>query len=200
MALMEVLVMNLQKLNPWNWFKHEESAQEDKAVVPVKRGDYSGSQLAAPSLQQLHHEIDRLFDDAFRNFGFPSLSRSPLWDQMLGSEFASSFQASLNVASDDEKYAITLEAPGLEQKDISLELKERVLVIKGNKQEETEDKEKQFYRIERRYGSFERVLSVPDDGDVEKISASMKNGLLTIQIPRLQTAKSEIKKITINEG
>ncbi len=192
--------MNLQKLNPWNWFKHEEPQKDEALAVPVKREDYGGSQLAGPPIQQLHHEIHRLFDRTFRNFGFSPLSRSSLWDQMANEEFASPFYANLNIASDDERYTITLEAPGLEQKDISIDLKERVLVIKGNKQEELEDKDRQFYRIERRYGSFERVLAVPDDADVDGISASMKSGLLTIQIPRLETEKSKVKKITVDEG
>ncbi len=190
--------MNLQKLNPWNWFKHEEPQKEEAATVPVKREDYSGgSQLAAPPIQQLHQEINRLFDEAFRNFGLSPLSRSPLWS---AAESATPFYASLNIASDDEQYTITLEAPGLEQKDITIELRERVLVIKGNKQEESEDKDKQFYRIERRYGSFERVLSLPDDADVDGISASMKSGLLTVRIPRLEAAGSNVKQITIDEG
>ncbi len=188
--------MNLQKLNPWNWFKHEEPEKEDTLKVPVAREDYSSSQLAGPPIQQLHREINQLFNEAFRNFGFSPSIRSPLWNQ----EMATPFSANLDIASDDKQYTITLEAPGLEQKDISIDLKERVLVIKGNKQEKSENRDKQFYRIERRYGSFERVLSVPDDADVDGITASMKSGLLTIQIPRLETAESNVKQIPINEG
>ncbi len=192
--------MNLQKLNPWNWFKHEEPQKEEALAVPVTRESYSSPQLAGPSMQQLHREINQLFEKTFHDFGFSPFSRSPLWDQKPSAELASPFYASLNVASDDEQYTITLEAPGLEQKDISIELKERVLVIKGNKQEESENKDKQFYRIERRYGSFERVLSVPDDADVDGINASMKSGLLTIKIPRLEAEKSKVRQITIDEG
>lgn len=190
--------MNLQNINPWNWFAHEEPKQKSEEIIPAKREDYTGSQLATPPVQQLHREIDRLFDEAFRGFGFPAFNRPALWDRMLSEGVGQTFRANLNVESDDHQYTVTLEAPGLEQEDLSIDLKERMLVIKGNKREETEDKDKQYYRIERRYGAFERVLSVPDDADVEGINASMKNGLLTINIPRQEVDESKVKKITID--
>jgi len=189
--------MNLHDLSPWNWFKHEEPEKQGSEIIPAKRKDYSGSQLASPPMLQLHREIDRIFDEAFRDFGFPAFGRSALWDRMFSEGGGQAFQARLNVASDEHQYTVTLEAPGLEQEDLSIDLKERTLVIKGNKQEETEDKDKQYYRVERRYGTFERLLSIPDDADVDGISASMKNGLLTITIPRHAVDESKIKKIAI---
>ncbi|MGD9386334.1 MAG: Hsp20 family protein, partial [Thioalkalispiraceae bacterium] len=68
---------------------------------------------------------------------------------------------------------------------------------KGNKQQEQEEKDKHFYRIERHYGSFERVLAIPDDAETNKITASMKNGVLTIDIPRKEMPATEAKRITI---
>ena len=73
-------------------------------------------------------------------------------------------------------YTITLEAPGMEQKDLSIELKDSTLYIKGKKQQKQEEKDKNYYRVERHYGSFERVLANPDDGNADEIEASMKNG------------------------
>ena len=110
------------------------------------------------------------------------------------------FRASVDIASDDKQYTITLEVPGLAQEDLSIELKDRVLVIKGTKQQEQEHKDQYYYRKERRYGSFERVLAVPDDADVDGIQARMQKGLLTISIPRKEAEKSNVKKITINNG
>ena len=88
--------------------------------------------------------------------------------------------------------------PGLEQKDLSIELKDRVLVIKGDKQQEQEEKDKHYYRIGRRYGAFERVIAVPDDADIDGISAGMDKGLLTVKIPKKAVADSEIKRISID--
>ena len=188
--------MEMKMLNPWNWFKHEESTPEKKEVIPVKQGEYSSEQHPLTNMMQLHRQIDRLFDDAFR--GFPSVATSNLWQRMMSDDFMPAFRARLNVASDDQQYTVTLEAPGLEQKDITLELRDRALLIKGNKKQEQEEKDKHYYRIECSYGSFERVLAIPDDADAEAIRANMKNGVLTISIPRREVPAADARKIEIN--
>ncbi len=188
--------MDMKKLNPWNWLKHEEK-QDQKEMIPIKHGEYMQAHHPLTNMMQLHSEIDRLFDDAFR--GFPLLSRSSLWDQMMSDDFMPTFRANVNVASDDKQYTITLEAPGMEQNDLSIELKDHALFIKGNKQQEQEEKDKHFYRVERHYGSFERVLAIPEDSNADEISASMKNGVLTITISRRELPKSDVKKIEIND-
>jgi len=186
--------MDLHKFNPWNWFKHEQKRETE--IVPVKRGDYFRYPLA--NIGQIHNEIDRLFDNMFQGYSLPAFGGSELWDKKSGYDFFPAFSAHVNVASDDEKYIITLEAPGLENKDMSIELRERVLVIKGNKKEEQENKDKHYYRVERHYGAFERVLNVPDDANVDQITARMEKGLLTINIPRIETEDiGSIKNIEI---
>jgi HSP20 family protein len=86
--------MDLHKLNPWNWFKHEEAKKDNKEIVPVQRDDYALSQSPlVNNISQLHREIDRLFDDAYRGFGLPSLSRPPLWDPMHHNEFMPAFSS-----------------------------------------------------------------------------------------------------------
>lgn len=193
--------MDLHKLNPWNWFKHEEPEKEHRDIVPVKRDDYQLSQSSLTNnISQLHREIDRLFEDTFRGFGLPSRSRASLWDQMVSNDFMPAFKANVDVASDDKQYIITLEAPGLQQKDLSIELRNQTLVIKGHKQQEQEESEKHFYRIERRYGAFERVLAVPDDADINSINATMDKGLLTIIIARKELVESKVKTIEIKKG
>ncbi len=188
--------MDLKKLNPWNWFKHEEKQQDKQNTIPVKRGDYLQPQHPLNSMLQLHREVDRLFENAFR--GLPSAGRTPLWDQLANDDFMPFFHASVNVASDDKQYTITLEAPGMSQDDISIELKGNTLFIKGDKQQESNEKEQHFYRVERHYGHFERILSIPDDGNTEEINASMKDGVLTLVIPRKEVAATDVKKIEIN--
>lgn len=196
--------MNLQQLNPWNWFKHEENS--GRQTVPVKRGDPAPAnpgtaEAQAPAqrspwpMLQLHQEIDRLFDQAVRGFGLPSLGSDWFNDGVFN---RAGFQAKLNVASDDQQYHISLEAPGLTEKDISLELQQGTLMIRGEKKEESETKDRHYYRMERSYGSFQRVLNLPDDCDQAAISASMKNGVLDIRIPRKALPASEKKRIPIN--
>ncbi len=178
--------MDLSKLNPWNWFKHEEGAKSAESI-PLKRDDYQSTTPArrevgtVGDIWQLHREMDRLFDEAFRGFGLPSRAL----DSTLAPLNEALFRPNLNVASDDKQYTVSLEAPGLVQDDIKLELKGQTLFIQGEKRVEKEDKDKHYYRIERRYGQFQRVLDVPEDVDLDKIEAKMKHGVLTINLPRV---------------
>jgi len=187
--------MDIKKFIPWNWFKHEEKLQNNNQTLPVKRGDYLQPQHPFSNMMQLHQEIDRLFDNAFR--GFPFVGGSSLWDRTLNDDFMPAFKANVDIASDEKQYTIKLDAPGMEQKDISIELKDRTLIIKGNKQQEQEEKDKHYYRVERRYGSFERVLAIPEDGNAEDINATMKNGVLSVMIPRNTLPKRDVKRIDI---
>ncbi|SER05873.1 HSP20 family protein [Nitrosomonas sp. Nm51] len=193
--------MDLHKLYPWNWFKHEEPEEAKHEAIQVKPDNQSLSPVSqVNNLNQLHREIDRLFDDAFRGFGLPDRSRSEFLNRLFSDDLTPAFRASINIASDDKQYTITLEAPGLSQDDLSIELKDRVLVIKGTKQDEQEDKDRHYYRKECRYGAFERVLAVPDDANTDGIQASMDKGLLTINVPRTETGKSDVKKISIKSA
>lgn len=195
--------MNLQQLNPWNWFNHEEN--RTNSIVPVKRTDPSVNtpqvtESKPPAYRQspvaqLREDIDRLFDQAFRGFGFPSLHTD--W-RNEGIFSRAGFQAKLNVASDDKQYHISLEVPGLTEKDISIEISQGVLTIRGEKKEETETNERHYYRMERNYGSFQRILNLPDDIDQEAIAATMKNGVLDINVPRRPTPTNPGKRIPIN--
>lgn len=195
--------MNLQQLNPWNWFSHEET--RTNSTIPVKRHESAADTpqetesklLVRDQLPviRLRQEFDRLFDQAFQGFGFPSLRTDWLNDGVFS---RAGFQAKLNVASDDKQYHISLEAPGLTEKDISLEVSQGVLTIRGEKKEETETNDRHYYRVERNYGNFQRVLNLPEDVDQETIAASLKNGVLDIIIPRRPTPETPRKRIPIN--
>ena len=184
--------MNLEKLNPWNWFKHEQA--EDQAQVPVKRGD-----APAPATTEgypfgdFQQAFDRMFDTALSRFGLGgALAGSESWPR------AGVFRPSVNVSGDGKHYDISVETPGMTDKDIHLELHKDVLVIRGEKREESESKEKHYYRRESHYGSFQRTLSLPEDADPDSIRADLKDGLLTIRIGRRLLAKGESRRIAIN--
>lgn len=167
--------MDLKKLNPWNWFKHEESGNQNTSLPIQQETPLTDRHFPSGGLWQLHREMDRLFDETFRHFGLPSrLGGSPL----------TGFMPRLNVASNEQGYSITLEAPGLTQDDITLDLRDRTLFIRGEKRQEKEEKDQQYYRIERHYGQFQRVLELPADVELDKINASMKNGVLALNLPR----------------
>jgi HSP20 family protein len=107
------------------------------------------------------------------------------------------FKPSLDVASDEKEYSIKVELPGIDLTNISLEYSSDTLKIKGEKRQEKEEKDKDFYRIERSYGSFQRILDIPEDADADNITSNYKDGVLSITIPRKQLPKKETKKIEI---
>jgi HSP20 family protein len=106
----------------------------------------------------------------------------------------------VDVAETDKAYEITAELPGMEDKNVEVRLANGVLSIKGEKQEEKEQKDKNYYRRERSFGSFERSFQVPDDVDADKIEASFKNGVLSVILPKSAEAQQQAKKIEVKTG
>ena len=195
--------MDIKKLAPWNWFKKEE--EESVANVPVKMKDspsyYPAESSTANPLAQMHREVDRLFENAFRGFGVSS-ARFPGFSP-LGSDFFSPLSSSgflkpqVDVGATDKEYSITVEVPGINEKDVNIEVANNTMTIRGEKKQEKEEKDKNYYRVERSYGSFQRVLSLPEDADQEAIKATFKNGILTIKMGRKALPKPDVKQIEI---
>jgi HSP20 family protein len=106
----------------------------------------------------------------------------------------------VDIADNEKAYEITAELPGMDESNIDVKFSDGTLTIKGEKKDEKEEKKKDYYLSERRYGSFQRSFGVPDGVDAEKIEAHFKNGVLTVTLPKtLQAQKSE-KKIAINKA
>ena len=133
----------------------------------------------------LRREMDRLFDDAFRGFGVPSLGfgRNGGWP-------------SVEVSETDKDVTVTAELPGLDEKDVEVLLAEGVLTIRGEKKSETEDKDRHY--SERYYGRFERRVALPGEVDEDKVQASFKNGILTVTMPKSAKAQEHVKRIPLN--
>jgi HSP20 family protein len=135
----------------------------------------------------LHREMNRLFDDVFRGFDMvPFGERFP--DAAMG-------WPHIEASETEKEVKVTAELPGLDEKDVQVELVNGTLVIKGEKKTETEDEERLF--SERTYGRFERRIPVEDVSE-DKISAAFKNGVLTVTMPKSQQAQAKVKRIAIN--
>lgn len=194
--------MNLNKLAPWNWFKHEDNQTQQVSSVPVHRSSLNqwsddGTPLATgePWLN-MHRHIDRLFENTLSAFGhLPSGSG---WRNNMLSELSAGQLPSIDIAADEHRYDITLDVPGMKASDIDIQVHDRVLTIRGQKQESHEDKDKHYYRMERRIGSFQRTLSLPVDAVDDDIHASIKDGVLKLEIPRREVANKDIKRIPIS--
>lgn len=190
--------MDIKKLAPWNWFKKEE--EESGHALPIK---YGGKQAPITergihgSIQQLHREMDRLFDGFFSDYGMPSFGFERPFSAMTP---AGMLKPQVDIGASDKEYSITVEVPGVSEKDVTVEIVNNTMTIRGEKKQEKEEKEKNYYRVERSYGSFQRVLSLPQDADQEDVKATFKNGVLTVAIPRKTLPKSEAKRIDIKSG
>jgi len=124
----------------------------------------------------LRHEMDRLFDRFFepRWEDFPSLGE---WAPQL------------DVSETKDSLVVKTEVPGIDPKEIQISLQEQLLTIKGEKKQEKEEKDERYHRVERAYGAFTRALRLPVAVDAEKVTATFKNGLLTIKLPKTPAAK-----------
>lgn len=159
-----------------------------KSIVPWRRdrGDVTKQESLGsfPEVFGLHRQVNRLFDDFFRDFDGP-----------LPRTFATSWPA-LEVQDGEKEIKIVAELPGLEEKDIDLSLRDGILTIKGEKTRKTDG----AVYSERWHGQFSRAIELSPDIDPDKIKASFDKGVLTITVEKQPNPKAETKKITINRG
>ena len=146
--------------------------------------------------QSFRSEMDRLFD----RFGFPAMRR---FFDLEPFRFEGSFGISMpavDVTEDDKAYKISAELPGMSEKDIEVNVTGDMIVMKGEKREEREEKEKNRYVSERSYGSFQRAFAIPDGVDRDKIAAEFSKGVLTLTLPKTAAAHKHHKKIEVKAG
>jgi HSP20 family protein len=150
----------------------------------------------AETWQSFRHEIDSLFD-RFSN-GFESFSLQPFTNmQQLWSPGVTGFaNPAVDVAESDAAYTITAELPGVKEKDVEVSISDDMLVIKGEKRQEREEKDKSHYLSERSYGTFQRMFALPRGTDSNKIEARFQNGVLVVLVPKTGQ-KSESRKIEV---
>lgn len=175
---------------------------KEAGTVPVKAGEPGRPSLfedAWPPFARLRQEMDRVFDDFFgRVPGWPFGGRGVEIEPArgLGRVFGAGAPA-VDLAEEDNRYVLTAELPGLDDKDVELSLVDDVLTIKGEKKDEREEKGAGYHVSERRYGEFRRSFRLPDDVDADKIAASFKKGVLTVELPKHPEAAKKAKKIAI---
>lgn len=153
-------------------------------------------------IDTLRGEIDRIFEDFSRGFWPAGFGRRFFdLEPALRREAMPGYMApAVDVAEHDKEYLITAELPGLDDKNVELSVVDDVLTVKGEKHEEKEDKDKNYYMSERRYGSFRRSFQLPTDVDQNQIEASFQKGVLTVTLPKTPEAQKKQKKIEIKSN
>jgi HSP20 family protein len=108
---------------------------------------------------------------------------------------AASFVPAVDIYEDEKKVVLKLEVPGIDQKDLDVRVENHTLTVKGERKFEAEEKEENFHRIERRYGSFFRAFTLPSSVDTENVAASYNAGVLKLELAK--KAEAQPKQIQI---
>src|SRR5271165_5628004 len=174
--------------------------ETEMAEVPVEVKKAPPAQSTVPDvLQAFRSEMDRLFDRFGSGFGIPSLRRmfdvEPAWR----SSFSFSAPA-IDMSEDEKAYKISAELPGLDAKDVDVSVSGDMLVLKGEKRQEKEEKDKNYHFSERSYGSFQRAFELPESVDRNKVAADFSKGVLTITLPKTTEAQRPAKKIEVKSS
>lgn len=166
--------MAIRDLIPW-------SRQENRLPASVSADREGGDPLLS-----LHREVNRMFDDAFRGFGAPSLAgyeRKLPWPHLELGESASEIR-------------VTAELPGLDERDVEIIIEDGVLTLRGEKHAEHNDQDRGY--SERSYGRFERRIGLPRGIERDTASATFKNGVLTVTLPRSVASNENVRRIPVN--
>ncbi len=130
--------------------------------------------------------MDRLFEDA--------LGRSRGVDESLA---PGSWSPAVDIYETGENIVMKAEIPGINRKNITLEVKENTLTLKGERKFEKEVKEENYHRIERSYGSFQRSFTLPSNIERDKVEAKFQDGILEVTLPKVETAKPKQIKVEV---
>jgi len=141
----------------------------------------------------MRDEMDQIFGRLERDW--------PQWPGLFGrSDVGRGMVPELDVRENDKTITIEAELPGVDEKDVSVKLANGILIIKGEKKQEREEKEENYYLAERSFGSFERSLRLPDTIDDGKVEARFDKGVLKVIAPKRPEAVKAEKKIEIKKG
>jgi HSP20 family protein len=171
-----------------------------KTQLPVRVDQHPEFQLDTweqPFLE-LRRATDRLFDDFFRSFRWPKAERRTPWGlttDILGADWPR-----VDVDETDEEIRITAELPGVDRDNIDVSVTDDRITIRGEKKEQEEKKGRDYYSLERSYGSFQRSFYLPCEVESDRVDASFKDGVLTVKLPKSAAARERIKKIPVRSG
>jgi len=119
----------------------------------------------------------------------------------MGARVADWFAPASEASASDDAYVIKMELPGVAEVDIHLSVQDGVATVKGEKKSSREEKGETWYFSEREYGAFSRSFRLPPDADADGVRADLKDGLLTVTVPKKAPASSEAgARIPINKG
>jgi HSP20 family protein len=154
--------------------------------VPVTRG--------SNPIVAFQDEVNKLFNDFFGEMSFPS------WGHLSTTESSFAINPAVDVSETDKEFKVSAELPGIDVKDVQIQAAEGYVTIKGEKKAERKEEREGYFRQERSYGSFQRVIALPDTANLDKAEANFKHGILTLSIPKKAGVQSKERKIEIKSA
>lgn len=172
--------MTLTSMVPSQWLRRTTPAVSS---TPARSMSLVGSD---DPFVRMHEAMDRLFDSVFNGSGNWSVDRS-----LADSGTAALVAPQLDIAETDSAYVLSVDLPGIDPDEIDLSAQDDALTIRAKRERKLEDgDERRFHRVERRFGRFERTLSLPLDADTDNIRAEFKHGVLEVTVPRRDDIES----------
>jgi HSP20 family protein len=163
----------------------------DRDRVPVRKGQWD-------PFKDFQREMNRLFEDFFSDFPMARRHSPGLrWGDDEWGLGSAAFSPRVDIAESDREVTVSAELPGMDADDVTVEVDEGTLTIRGEKKDEQEEKGKSWYRREQSYGSFQRVVALPAAVDAARAKAKFKKGLLTVTAAKLEQAPESGKTIEI---
>lgn len=145
-------------------------------------------------LREMSSELDRVFDaGAWPTFRWPLLRTKPLTESAM-------FMPAIDVFVKDNRLFTRVDLPGLKKEDVKVELVEGQLTISGERKHEVEEKKEDFYRSEREYGSFCRVIPLPEGVKLDDVKATFAEGVLEVTVPLPAQTKPEARTVAIQDA
>jgi HSP20 family protein len=140
----------------------------------------------ARELNRMHDELNRLFSNFFSADTLETSFARGAWEPVV------------DISETPESYLVTAELPGISKDDVNISYEDGVLTIRGEKKQEKEEKRKNYHRVERSFGAFERSFRVPSRVLIDKVEAKFKDGVLHLMLPKAEEARPKEIPIKIS--
>jgi HSP20 family protein len=167
--------MKMTSLAPWNWL-------EDRDEF-----DSTAGSLMYP-FTRMQREMERMMDMA--TGGNPNGRNGEINGYRMG-------KPDLNISESDDAYHLEFDLPGVKKEDLDVTFENGRLILRGERRSDKEEKGQKFRRVEKRYGTFERTINLPEDIDSERIEAHFENGVLDLSLPKSLQSPEKRKRIDI---
>jgi HSP20 family protein len=164
-----------------------------KDLIPWNRREGAVQRDGQNSVQALHADLDRVFDEFWRGFGFPV-------PRVFGRDAVFHAPLRIDLHETPNEVEVDAELPGMDDQDVDIRIADGTMTISGVKKAERTKEENGFVLRERSFGRLERVVPLPEGLNIDAANATFKNGVLTVTIPKAKGAQPEAKRVQVQRS